>query len=82
MYLYSVIRKDKPIPDILYFSHSVIPGMPHTQLLYDVVQFLIEHPDETVVTQLRWDSRPTECARPTDQDLPDYLNTALVASNG
>ena len=79
MYLYSIIRKDKSIPDILYFSHSVIPGMLYTQFLYDAVQFLIEHPDETVVTQLRWESRPTEL---TDQDLADYPNTALVASNG
>jgi len=81
-YLHNVIRKDKPIPDVLYFSHSAIPGMPYAQFLHDVVQFLIEHPDEIVVTQLRWDGVPAECARPSDQDLADYLNTALAASNG
>jgi hypothetical protein len=81
-YLHNVIRKDKPIPDVLYFSHSAIPGMPYAQFLHDCVQFLIDHPDEIIVTQLRWDGVPAECARPSDQDLADYLNTALGLSNG
>jgi hypothetical protein len=81
-YLHSVIRKNHPIPDVLYFSHSAIPGMPYAEFLHDVVQFLIAHPDEIVVTQLRWDGVPAECARPSDQDLSNYLNTALAASNG
>ena len=41
-YLHNVIRKDKPIPDVLYFSHSAIPGMPYAQFLHDCVGFLIE----------------------------------------
>jgi hypothetical protein len=81
-YLHNVIRKDHPIPDVLYFSHSAIPGMPYAQFLHDVVQFLTAYPDEIVVTQLRWDGVPAECARPSDEDLADYLNTALAASNG
>ena len=80
-YLHNAIRKDKPIPDVLYFSHSAIPGMPYAQFLHDVVQFLIENPDEIVVTQLRWDGVPAECARPSDEDLTNYLNMALALSN-
>jgi hypothetical protein len=81
-YLHNVIRKDKPIPDVLYFSHSAIPGMPYAQFLHDCVQFLTENPDEIIVTQLRWDGVPNECARPSDQDLTIYLNTALELSEG
>lgn len=81
-YLHNVIRKDKPIPDVLYFSHSAIPGMPYAQFLHDCVQFLIDHPDEIIVTQLRWDGVPNECARPSDEDLTNYINTALAPSNG
>lgn len=81
-YLHNVIRKNHPIPDVLYFSHSAIPGMPYAQFLHDVVQFLIAHPDEIVVTQLRWDGVPAECARPSDADLSSYLSAALASSNG
>jgi hypothetical protein len=81
-YLHKVIRPFHPIPDKLYFSHSAIPGMAYDQFLSDVVAFLIAHPDEIVVVQLRWDGVPAECARPSDQDLQNYLNTALSASNG
>ncbi|KAG0650963.1 hypothetical protein D0Z07_2228 [Hyphodiscus hymeniophilus] len=81
-YLHSTIRKDKPIPDVLYFSHSAIPGMAYAEFLHGCVQFLIEHPDEIIVTQLRWDGVPNECARPSDQDLSEYLSTAIAPSNG
>lgn len=81
-YLHKVIRPDKPIPDVLYFSHSAIPGMPYAQFLHDTVAFLVAHPDEIVVVQLRWDGVPADCAHPTDQELSNYLNTALSTSNG
>jgi len=81
-YLHKVIRPDHPIPDVLYFSHSAIPGMPYTQFLHDTVTFLVSHPDEIVVVQLRWDGVPADCAHPSDQELADCLNAALSTSNG
>ena len=56
--------------------------MPYAQFLHNCVQFLIEHPDEIIVTQLRWDGVPTECARSSDEDLTNYINAALELSNG
>jgi hypothetical protein len=81
-YLHSDIRPGHPIPDELYFSHSAIPGMQYDEFLHDTVEFLMQNPEEIVVVQLRWDGVPAECARPTDEDLTNYLNTALAASNG
>ncbi|KUJ07193.1 PLC-like phosphodiesterase [Mollisia scopiformis] len=81
-YLHSAIRPFHPIPDVLYFSHSAIPGMAYQQFLNDVVAFLVGHPDEIVVVQLRWDGIPNECAHPTDQDLANYMSTALASSHG
>jgi hypothetical protein len=81
-FLHKAIRSDHPIPDQLYFSHSAIPGMSYEQFLHDTVAFLLEHPDEIVVVQLRWDGVPDDCAHPSDQDLANYLNSALGASNG
>lgn len=81
-YLHSAIRPSHPIQDVLYFSHSAIPGMAYDQFLHDVVAFLLANPDEIVVVQLRWDGVPVECAHPSDQDLAQYMNKALAASNG
>lgn len=81
-YLHSEIRTNHPIPDILYFSHSAIPGMAYDQFIHDVVAFLLENPDEIVVVQLRWDGVSADCAHPSDQDLADCVNKALVVSNG
>lgn len=81
-YLHHAIRPSHPIPDVLYFSHSAIPGMAYDQFLHSIVAFLLENQDEIVVVQLRWDGVPAECARPSDQDLADYMNRALAASNG
>jgi hypothetical protein len=81
-YLHNVIRGKANIPDVLYFSHSAIPGMPYAQFLHDVVAFLVAHPEEIIVFQLRWDGVPADCAHPTDQDMIDYINNALAESNG
>ena len=70
------------LPDKLYFQHSAIPGMAYDQFLHDVVQFLVAHPTEIVAVQLRWDGVPNECARPSDQELSDYLNAGLALGNG
>jgi hypothetical protein len=71
-----------PLPDKLYFQHSAIPGMAYDQFLHDTVSFLVANPTEIVVVQLRWDGVPAECARPTDKELSDYLNSALAISKG
>jgi len=81
-FLHKIIRHTKDIPDVLYFSHSAIPGMPYAQFLLDTVAFLIAHPTEIVVVQLRWDGVPQDCACPTEQELSEYLTTALNSSNG
>ena len=56
--------------------------MPYIQFLEDIVSFLVAHPEEIVVFQLRWDGVPPDCARPSDQDLAECLNSALGTSNG
>lgn len=56
--------------------------MPYAQFLHDTVAFLVAHPDEIVVVQLRWDGVPADCAHPTDQELSDCLNAALSTPNG
>lgn len=81
-YLHNAIRKNPPIPDVLYFSHSAIPGMAYAQFLQDLVAFLTQHPEEIVVVQLRWDGVPGECAHPSNEDLTKYMNDALASSNG
>lgn len=81
-YLHKAIRPIHPIPDVLYFSHSAIPGMAYQEFLSGVVAFLVAHPDEIVVVQLRWDGVPGDCAHPSDQDLANYMNAALATSNG
>ncbi|RDW71674.1 hypothetical protein BP5796_07708 [Coleophoma crateriformis] len=81
-FLHNTIRSTQPIPDVLYFSHSAIPGMPYEEFLHDVVTFLVAHPDEIVVVQLRWDGVPGDCAHPSDQDLAQYLERALGSSDG
>ncbi|KAK3936096.1 PLC-like phosphodiesterase [Diplogelasinospora grovesii] len=70
------------LPDRLYFQHSAIPGMAYDAFLHDVVQFLLAHPTEIIVVQLRWDGVPPECARPSDQEQREYLDAALREANG
>lgn len=81
-HLHKAVLPVSPLPDKLYFQHGAIPGMPYDEFLHDVVQFLLAHPTEIIVVQLRWDGVPAECARPSDQELSDYLNTALALSKG
>lgn len=81
-YLHSAIRAGNFIPDTLYFSHSAIPGMSYQHFLADLVEFLMAHPQEIVVTQLRYDGVPGECARPSDEELAIFMNEALTAANG
>jgi hypothetical protein len=80
-FLHNSIRPHKPIPDVCYFSHSAIPGMAYEQFLHDVVSFLVAHPTEIVVVQNRWDGVPAECAHPNDQDLHNFMNSAIGGTN-
>ncbi|KAL2021395.1 hypothetical protein VTK56DRAFT_7260 [Thermocarpiscus australiensis] len=70
------------LPDRLYFQHSAIPGMAYDAFLREVVAFLLAHPAEIVVVQLRWDGVPPECARPSDDEKRGYLDEALRQANG
>lgn len=81
-FLHKAVRANHPIPDKLYFSHSAIPGMLYEQFLHDAADFLLAHPNEIIVVQLRWDGVPGDCTHPSDQELSDYLNAALGASGG
>ncbi|KAK1757754.1 PLC-like phosphodiesterase [Echria macrotheca] len=70
------------LPDRLYFQHAAIPGMPYDAFLRGVVSFLLAHPTEIIVVQLRWDGVPAECKRPDDNEQRQYLDEALRAANG
>lgn len=67
----------KYLPDKLYFQHSAIPGMAYDEFLTEVVRFLVDHPTEIIVVQLRWDGVPEECEHPSDQQQNEYLQAAL-----
>lgn len=81
-HLHKAIIPTGALPDRLYFQHSAIPGMPYDAFLQGLVTFLLAHPTEIAVVQLRWDGVPAECARPSDQEQRDYLNAALKPANG
>lgn len=66
-----------PIPDTMYFQHACIPGMAFEEFLEGVVAFLVEHQNEIVVTQLRYDGILDGCRRPSDQELDDMINRAI-----
>jgi len=70
------------LPDRLYFQHAAIPGMDYGAFLQGVVSFLLAHPNEIIVVQLRWDGVPADCARPSEDEQRQYLNEALKAANG
>ncbi|KAF2690012.1 hypothetical protein K458DRAFT_290113 [Lentithecium fluviatile CBS 122367] len=71
------LHSTSKLEDILYFQHGPIPGMPYKQFLADIVSFLQSHGDEIVVVQNRWDGVPSDCPRPTDQELHNILNDVL-----
>jgi hypothetical protein len=81
-HIHNELRKYNVVPDSLYFTHGPIPGMLYDKFLHDVVAFLAAHPTEIVVTQLRWDGVPAECAHPTDDELNNAVHSALEQANG
>lgn len=60
------------LPDRLYFQHSAIPGMAYDEFLTEVVRFLVDHPTEIIVVQVRQSIslitqiRPPRCTRPPE----------------
>lgn len=70
------------LPDKLYFQHSAIPGMAYDNFLTEVVRFLVDHPTEIIVVQLRWDGVPEECEKPDDKQQNEYLQAALRQFEG
>ncbi|KAE9988839.1 hypothetical protein EG327_003202 [Venturia inaequalis] len=80
-HLHKAVLTNAQIPDRLYFMHGPIPGMAFDHFLYDCIAFLMAHPLEIIVIQLRWDGVPAECARPSDEELAEYIRTALQSSN-
>lgn len=79
---HKAVVPSQALPDRLYFQHSAIPGMAYDAFLRDVVSFLQSRPTEIIVVQLRWDGVPGDCARPSDQELREYLDAALKPANG
>lgn len=71
------MQKVSPLADDLYFQHGAIPGMAYKKFLKDVVAFLEGHGDEIVVVQNRWDGVPSDCPRPSGEDLRNVLNEVL-----
>lgn len=51
------------MPDKPYFQHSAIPGMAYDEFLAGVVRFLLDHPTEIIVVQLRWDGTSSRVQR-------------------
>jgi hypothetical protein len=72
------MHKLSAMEDTLYFQHGAIPGMPYRTLLDHITRFLVEHKDEIIVIQNRWDGVPSDCPRPSNEDL-DAVLTSLLA---
>jgi hypothetical protein len=79
-YIENEVRKLEPIPNKLYFMHGPIPGMGYDEFLSGCFQYLVRHPGEVIVTQLRWDGVPADCARPSAQALQDCLTQVTQAT--
>lgn len=71
------MQRVSPLEDTWYFQHGAIPGMPYKQFLTDIVQFLLDHRDEIIVVQNRWDGVPGDCPRPNDDELRGVLDEVL-----
>lgn len=65
------------LPDVLYFQHACIPGMAAEEFLHTIANFLVAHPFEIVVVQVRYDGVLGGCAKPSDEQLDDLVNKAL-----
>jgi hypothetical protein len=81
-HIHKELRQYNCVPDTLYFTHGPIPGMMYDKFLHGVVEFLMAHPTEIVVAQLRWDGVPAECDHPSDDELNNAMHSALEQANG
>jgi hypothetical protein len=81
-HIHKLLLPFSTLPSRLYFQHGAIPGMGYDEFLHDVVTFLVAHPSEIVVVQIRYDGVPPECARPSDSELQDMVNNTLGLASG
>ena len=65
------------LEDKLYFQHACIPGMAYDEFLHGCVGFLVGHPSEIIVVQIRHDNILAGCALPTPAELQTYMDNAL-----
>ncbi|XPS69641.1 hypothetical protein M3J07_001891 [Ascochyta lentis] len=72
------IQAVSPLEDTLYFQHGAIPGMPYSHFLSTIINFLTSHPDEIIVIHNRWDGVPSECPRPTSDELTSIITQTLT----
>lgn len=62
----------------IYFQHACIPGIEYGKFLSEVVDFLINNPDEIVVVNHRWDGVLEGCKRPDDSLLDQMLTKTIT----
>jgi hypothetical protein len=67
------LHDDFRINNNVYFQHACIPGIEYGKFLSEVVDFLINNPDEIVVINHRWDGVMEGCKRPDDSILNQML---------
>ena len=77
-HLSSIISGSSPIPNKLYFTHMVVPGMAFDDFLNEAVEFLVNNATEIVVVQIRFDGIDSTCAKATDDEVNQYVHNALL----
>lgn len=80
--LMTIFQDVSPIPNKPHFQHACIPGLAFDEFLDQQVQFLDTHPTEIVTIHIRWDNIVSECRKPTEPEIENYLRDACSkASN-
>lgn len=71
------VRKLCGLDDKNYFMHACIPGLAYNEFLYVVLDFLLHHPNEIVVVQLRSDGIIDQCPKPSAEETKKILDEAM-----
>lgn len=77
-HLSDIISASSPIPNNLYFTHLVVPGMAFDEFLSEAVDFLVANTTEIIVVQIRFDGIHSSCAKATDTEVTTYVQAALM----
>ena len=77
-----LFQKISKLPNRLYFTNSVISGVPFEEFLEDQVEFLDQYPTEICVIHIRFDNTIPECKKPTDEEIDELLNYACAKAQG